>query len=349
VIVYQNESAVGNGAPRKSGRGILGITLLGVAIMLGQTFAANISIGTGGSLEFGQGIQATVACSGSTPITMRPKTSFVNVTGAGSMKFSSIEVSGIPSSCTGSKFIFTAYSETSTSALPIYDTSQSSAVVIMKTDNTFVSSLGSSGITVTTLSASSFKAEFVTPASNSTLVYRLTVESSSASCSDGASCALGDIGPGGGRIFLTPTSSGNTTGLYFEVAPANINGTFSQCLTEPFAIPGYIAIGTGETQTASLMALSNCNTSTNGAYAATNYRGGGQSDWFLPTKDEMKAVRDNAAGFYSNWTGQYMTSSQNDSRGMWIVDVTGTTCGGTGVCSAYKNSTAQAVRPIRTF
>lgn len=349
MIVYKNETAASEGAPRKSGRGILGIALLGVAVMLGQTFAANISIGTGGSLEFGQGIQATVACSGTTPITMRPKTSFVNASGAGSMKFSSIEVSGIPSSCAGSKFIFTAYTETSTSALPIYDTNQSSAVVIMKTDNTFVPSLGSSGISVTTLSASSFKAEFATPASNSTLVYRLTVESSSASCSDGAACALGDIGPGGGKIFLTPASSGNTTGLYFEVAPANVSGTYSQCLTEPFTIPGNTAIGTGETQTASLMALSNCNTSTNGAYAATNYRGGGQSDWFLPTKDEMKAVRDNAAGFYSNWTGQYMTSSQNDTRGMWIVDVTGTTCGGTGVCSAYKNSTAQAVRPIRTF
>ena len=30
---------------------------------------------------------------------------------------------------------------------------------------------------------------------------------------------IGDIGPGGGKIFITPLTTGNTTGKYFEVAP----------------------------------------------------------------------------------------------------------------------------------
>lgn len=342
----QNPEFVGK---KSRGHKFLGIALLGVAITIGQTFAANIQIGTGGVVEFGQGVQATTACSGSTPITMKPATSFANAAGAGAgaMKFSAIEVTNIPASCQGSKFVFTAYNETSTVALPVYDSNKTSVVVIMRSDNTFASTIGATGITVTTLSASSFKVEFGTPASDSTLIYRLTVESLKATCSEGSSCLIGDIGPGGGRVFLTPASAGNTTGLYFEVAPENVAGSFKQCLTEPFAISNVTSIGHGESQTAALMTYSNCNTSLTGAYAVVNYLGGGLNDWFLPSKDEAMAIRSNVANFYSNWGGMIMTSTQNDNRGMWVIDVAGNGCG-TGECTAYKNTVAP-VRPVRSF
>lgn len=336
------------GAERK-GRGykLFGAALFGVALMLGQTFAANIGIGTGGAVEFGQGIQATTACSGSNPITIKPATSFANSSGAGSMKFSAIEVSGIPTSCQGSKFVFTAYQETATAALPIFDSNKTSAVVIMRTDNTYSTIIGASGLTVTTLSSSSFRAEFATPASDSKLVYRLTVESLKSSCAEGSSCVIGDIGPGGGRIFLTPSTSGNTTGLYFEVAPVNVSGSYSLCLTEPFAISRATTIGSGETNTAALMTYSNCNTSATGAYAATNYQGGGLNDWFLPSKDEAIAIKTYAGTFYTNWGGNIMSSTENDGRGVWIVDPTGQTCG-TNNCTTYKNFVVP-VRPVRSF
>ena len=336
-------------AKGKASRKLIGVALFSVMAVLGQTFAANINIGTSQGAEFGQGIQATTACSGSSPITMRPNTTFANSTGAGSMKFSSIEVSGIPSSCAGSKFIFTAYNETSTAALPIYNTNQSAVTVIMKSDNTFVSALSASGITVTTLSSSSFKVEFNTPVSTSTLVYRVTVESQKATCAEGSTCVIGDIGPGGGLVFLTPSSPGNASGYYFEIAPMNVAGTYNLCLTEPITISGITTIGQGDSLTAALMQNSSCNTSTNAAYAAVNYSGGGKSDWFLPTKDELKAARDNVRTLYTNWTGQYFTSTQNDSRGVWVVDFSANPCGGTGLCTAYKNSTAQGVRPVRKF
>lgn len=345
ILDFEDSNEVG--ATKTRSRSILGVALFGVMVMLGQTFAANISIGTGGAVEFGQGIQATTACSGSNPISMKPATSFANASGAGAMKFSAIEVSNIPTSCQGSKFVFTAYNETSTTPLSVYDTSRTSVVVIMRSDNTFVSPIGTSGITVSTLSSSSFRVEFGTPASDSNLVYRLTVESLKASCSEGSSCVVGDIGPGGGRVFLTPTSAGNTTGLYFEVAPENISGSYKQCLTEPFAISNVATIGHGESQTADLMTYSNCNTSATGAYAVVNYLGGGLNDWFLPSKDEALAIRSNVASFYSNWGGMIMTSTQNDNRGMWVIDVAGNGCG-TGACSAYKNAVAP-VRPVRSF
>lgn len=347
MLIFDEATEASEGKVR-SGRGkFLGLALLGIAIVLGQTFAANINIGTGGTAEFGQGIQATTACSGSNPITMKPGTSFVNSTGAGAMKFSAIEVSGIPSSCQGSKFTFTAYNETSTTALEIYDSNRTSVTVIMRSDNTFVAPIGVTGVTVATLSSSSFRVEFATPVSDSKLVYRLTVESLKSTCSEGSSCVIGDIGPGGGRVFLTPSTSGNTTGLYFEVAPVNVAGSFTLCSTEPFAISRATTIGNGESQTAALMTYSNCNTSTNGAYAATNYRGGGQSDWFLPSKDEAIAIKTYAGTFYSNWGGNLMTSTENDTRGVWIVDPTGATCV-TNNCTTYKNFVA-VVRPVRSF
>jgi predicted phage tail protein len=39
----------------------------------------------------------------------------------------------------------------------------------------------------------------------------------SAPCS--SACAVGDVGPAGGIIFMTPSTVGNTTGKYFEAAP----------------------------------------------------------------------------------------------------------------------------------
>ena len=58
---------------------ILGIGALAGVIALGSTLAANINLNTGTPVEFGQGITQTVACSGDSPITITPKSIFLNV------------------------------------------------------------------------------------------------------------------------------------------------------------------------------------------------------------------------------------------------------------------------------
>lgn len=351
MIVYNSEDSPTERAPRNGGRKLIGVALLGVAVMLGQTFAANISIGTGGQVEFGQGIQVLTSCAGSNPITLKPISSFANVSGGGSMKFASIDVTGIPSSCIGSRFTFTAFGETSTAALPIYNSNQTSAVVMMKSDSTFVTTADASGITVTTNSSSSFSVAFATPATDANFVYRVTVESRSASCRDGVNCAIGDIGPGGGTVFMIPSTSGNTTGRTFEVAPVDVAGTYTMCTLRTVTVTLNNAIGWGESNTANLMANSSCNTSTNGGYAAVNYTGGGQSDWFLPSQLELKAVKDSVVNSYSNWGADYMTSSQPGSNAIWFVNFgTNVTCGGGlwPICSTYKDSPVN-VRPVRSF
>ena len=78
---------------------------------LGSTLAANINLNGGDNVEFGQGVAQTTACSGGDSITITPQSTFVNEVGAGAAYFTSVELSGIPSSCLGKVFTIQAYDE----------------------------------------------------------------------------------------------------------------------------------------------------------------------------------------------------------------------------------------------
>jgi hypothetical protein len=106
-----------------------------------------------------------------------------------------------------------------------------------------------------------------------------------ASCAQGGACVLGDIGPGGGLVFLI--SGGKT----YEMA----RNTWSGALT-PDAVAQWCnvstnvitsdGIGTGAANTVAMDAA--C---TSGAgQSAADYSANGLSDWFLPSKDELNAM-----------------------------------------------------------
>jgi hypothetical protein len=108
-----------------------------------------------------------------------------------------------------------------------------------------------------------------------------------------ATTAIGDVGPGGGIVFITPTTAGNSTGKFFEAAPNTWDGSAPDgkarwCQISTANIPGLgTAIGTGVTNSATIDAT--C-TSTGTGNAAEYVRAktiGGFSDWFLPSRDEM--------------------------------------------------------------
>jgi predicted RNA-binding protein with TRAM domain/tRNA G37 N-methylase TrmD len=120
----------------------------------------------------------------------------------------------------------------------------------------------------------------------------------SAPCS--TACAVGDVGPAGGIVFMTPATAGNATGGYFEAAPAGWNGTgidlnipwcnaTSTLIGTPSALG--TAIGTGSANTDAIVAV--C--STGAAKSARAYTGGGVSDWFLPSIDELLQMYTNRA------------------------------------------------------
>jgi len=115
-----------------------------------------------------------------------------------------------------------------------------------------------------------------------------------------SACAVGDVGPAGGIIFMTPATVGNTTGKYFEAAPAGWSGVgidlniawcnaSSTLIGTPSALG--TAIGTGSTNTDAIVAV--C--STGAAKSARAYTGGGVSDWFLPSIDELLQMYTNRA------------------------------------------------------
>jgi hypothetical protein len=108
---------------------------------------------------------------------------------------------------------------------------------------------------------------------------------SSGSGSSSVTYNVGDIGPGGGLVFLI--SAGKT----YEMAPKNwgVNETtpIAWCNVTNSNVATGTAIGTGSANTTAMQPPA-C---TSGAgVSARAYGGGGFTDWFLPSKDELNAM-----------------------------------------------------------
>ena len=107
---------------------------------------------------------------------------------------------------------------------------------------------------------------------------------------------IGDTGPAGGKIFITPTTPGNSTGKYFEAAPSGWSGSNSDPIlafrgtTGTLISTGY-AIGDGKTNTDAIISAGLATSSNHAAKKAKDYTttAGGvvYNDWFLPSYNEL--------------------------------------------------------------
>ena len=175
--------------------------------------------------------------------------------------------------------------------------------------------------------------------------------------------SVGDIGPGGGLVFLKHQGTcyemapktwgaGETTGLSW----CDANTTVSNAMGT--------AIGTGPANTAALSAASGCSSDAAAAVLAyaTNNTVAGQ--WFLPSKDELNAMCNYsrnltapsseicsgaqneafAAGTYGLETQRYWSSSQGSNCYSWSQSME------SGGQSCYSwMSDLMRIRPIRSF
>lgn len=163
---------------------------------------------------------------------------------------------------------------------------------------------------------------------------------------------IGQTGPGGGRIFITPSTPGNTTGRYFEVAPKNwYTGSKSPYLKAPWRNDGPTvkwAIGVGTTTVEigrgyqNTLAIAARHSVSAAAYSRS-YRGGGKTDWFLPSKDELNELYKHRSALGGFSTNTYWSSSETAANRAWYQSFYyGTQYSNDKIYQLY-------VRPVRSF
>ena len=183
-----------------------------------------------------------------------------------------------------------------------------------------------------------------------------------------ATTAIGDVGPGGGIVFITPSTLGNSTGKYFEAAPntwdgSAPDGTARWCHVSNAPISGLgTAIGTGVTNSATIDTTCTSTGTDNAAKYVRAKTIGGLSDWFLPSQDEMLALYKEKAfltGVYAtNQAGDawgYLTSSQGTNVSTNVSNATAVFMQGApdamppGTTGDTSKSFDRSLRPVRMF
>ena len=169
-------------------------------------------------------------------------------------------------------------------------------------------------------------------------------------CATGGECRLGDTGPGGGTIFYKDLTR-PAGSQYFEAACAGWTKSCDGTTPDPTAEWGCYsasifgadgqAIGTGEQNTADILA--GCADSGIAARLADEYSNSGESDWFLPSKDDLNQMyveRIRVGGFSG---GFYWSSSEYDSNFASLQIFS------TGYPTTYAKLSMNHVRPVRSF
>jgi hypothetical protein len=167
--------------------------------------------------------------------------------------------------------------------------------------------------------------------------------------------AVGNTGPAGGKVFMTPSYSDgngliNTTGLYFELAPvaAEVSRTWAESTYQSTALAiSYYQIGFGYSATNNIVAQGNSSAATCAAKYCADYTYGGFSDWFLPSTYEMTAIYNAGGTFGTN-------ASISTSTAYWSSTGSGAGAAETRLFSSSfpssaAKSTSLLVRPVRAF
>ena len=165
--------------------------------------------------------------------------------------------------------------------------------------------------------------------------------------------SIGEETEGGIVFYVAPTQQ--SWGQYLEVAPASWSGDYfdpykpwcalgnsllASYFNEPDAVKKNSSkIGSGKSNTG-LMLLTCMDGIANNV---RNYQGGGKSDWFLPSADElaeMLKTRDFIADFS---IGSYWSSTLAPLYGDWDQVIFG------GINYTSDETVSGSVRPVRAF
>lgn len=140
-------------------------------------------------------------------------------------------------------------------------------------------------------------------------------------CAHGGTCALGDVGPGGGTVFYVaptsftaPTANCTSSCKYLEAAPsagpsAWVQGLYQWSHTFNGSVNTDTVLGSGFLNTAKMVMFDA--TAGYAATAASAYRGpNNRSDWFLPSEEELTLLGLYSGGSLVSYAGCQWSSSQ---------------------------------------
>jgi len=166
--------------------------------------------------------------------------------------------------------------------------------------------------------------------------------------------ALGDTGPGGGKVFYYSAAGFTMTDTnelchYLEAAPSDMLSGLAWASNgyESTDIPGTeTAVGTGRKNTALILAT---DADAPAAKACKEYDGGDKTDWFLPSGDELSLLSTNRSYVGNMKIDSYWSSLQVNNVGAWYQNFSGVQgSNGDFDYGDYKNR-AFLVRAIRAF
>jgi len=187
ILKFENAPAPRKTASKKSNlKSLAGLATVAAVAVLGSTLAANISLGTGSAIEFGQGVQVATACDSA--ITLSPRANFVNSSTnpqffLSTIGFTDVDARVAGTGCAGITFTLNAYGDVSATPLQIATSPTSTALSVATigirngsaptTSAGFV--IGNSANTSS--STSSFDLGITTPSATAGAVFKLTLQS----------------------------------------------------------------------------------------------------------------------------------------------------------------------------
>jgi titin len=167
------------------------------------------------------------------------------------------------------------------------------------------------------------------------------------SCANGGVCALGDIGPGGGKVFYVSSSNFTSTGSdcgtackYLEAAPSDHSSTVWWC-SNTFSSLGVTGTGIGSGMSNTTTADNTC--ASGAIQVAADYATTSKRDWHLPSKDELAQlyIQRTIVGFSTLF--YYWSSSEYDGFKAWGQEF------GSGDVRFNNKDFVSLVRPVRAF
>jgi hypothetical protein len=166
-------------------------------------------------------------------------------------------------------------------------------------------------------------------------------------------CAIGLKGPGGGIVFMTPSTLGNTSGLFYEAAPSTwssptVDPGGAWCSNTNLLLSSFFnVLGTGAmdgpTKAAVMLGVCTSGAANLADAYTTTVNGVVYGDWFLPSKGELNQMYINRTAIGGFLADFYWSSSEFNSSYAWLQAFND------GNQTNTEKTNSAHVRPVRTF